>query len=65
MEDGVAHSAKWAHMTHHPEVTEMMDLWVIKACEDGLVAHRGSSSSEMESVCRYGGCTGGRVSGPQ
>lgn len=36
-EDGVARSAKRARLTHHPEVTEMMDLWVVKACEDGLL----------------------------
>ena len=36
-EDGVAQSAKRARKTQHPMVTEMMDLWVIKACEDGLL----------------------------
>ena len=35
--DGMVQSAKWTRMTQHPMVTEMMDLWVIKACEDGLL----------------------------
>ena len=37
LENGVAHSAKCACQTHHPEVMEMMDLWVLKAIEDSLL----------------------------
>ena len=36
-EDGMAHSAKQACKICHPELTEMMDLWVVEACEDGLL----------------------------
>jgi hypothetical protein len=34
---GVASSTKCTHFSRHPEVTEMLDLWIIKACEDGLL----------------------------
>ena len=61
-EDGVAHSAKWACKTCHPEVTEMMDLWVVQRW---CVAHWRSSSPEMASFCRYGGCTRGWATGPE
>jgi hypothetical protein len=30
-------TAKWAHQTQHPEVTEMMDLWVSKAMAQNLL----------------------------
>ena len=32
-----AHTAKRARQTEHPEVTEMLDLWVTKALEDGNI----------------------------
>ena len=33
---GRSHSLKRVHQTQHPEVTEMLDLWVSKAMTDGL-----------------------------
>jgi hypothetical protein len=35
-QSGAAQSAKHTHQTQHPEVTEMMDLWVLKAMADGI-----------------------------
>jgi hypothetical protein len=35
-QSGAAWSAKHTHQTQHPEVTEMMDLWVSKAMADGI-----------------------------
>ena len=33
---GRSHSLKRVHQTQHPEVTEMLDLWVSKVMTDGL-----------------------------
>ncbi|KAG5335324.1 hypothetical protein C0989_001427, partial [Termitomyces sp. Mn162] len=30
-------TAKWQHQTQHPEMTEMMDLWVSKAMAEGIL----------------------------
>jgi hypothetical protein len=30
-------TAKWAHQTQHPEVTEMMELWVSKAMAESVL----------------------------
>lgn len=34
--NGIGHSAKRVCQTHHPEVTDMMDLWILKAMADGI-----------------------------
>lgn len=31
-------TAKWARQTQHPEVTEMMELWVLKAMAEDILA---------------------------
>ena len=38
LENGTtAPSAKRTRLSRHPDVVEMLDLWIIKACEDGLL----------------------------
>lgn len=37
LENSVGPSAKCARTTQHPEVTEMLDTWIVMACEDGLL----------------------------
>ncbi|KAG6330324.1 hypothetical protein ID866_8766, partial [Astraeus odoratus] len=34
------HSAKHAQKTQHPQVTEMIDLWVSQAMDDGILLTR-------------------------
>ena len=35
--NNVAPSTKYVHATQHPEITEMLNIWVTMACEDGLL----------------------------
>ena len=37
LENNVAPSTKCVRTTQHPEITEMLDIWVTMACEDGLL----------------------------
>ncbi|KAJ3735641.1 hypothetical protein DFJ43DRAFT_990794, partial [Lentinula guzmanii] len=34
---GASANAKWLCQTQHPEVSEMLELWVVKAMEDDIV----------------------------
>ena len=36
-EGGAASSTKHIHVSQHPDVTEMLDLWIVKAYKDGLL----------------------------
>jgi hypothetical protein len=36
-DSGVARLAKRVSTTRHPQVTEMLELWITMACEDGLI----------------------------
>ncbi|KAH9042418.1 hypothetical protein EDB84DRAFT_1587355 [Lactarius hengduanensis] len=57
-ENGVAPLAKHVRLTQHPEVTEMLELWIMKACEDGLLltgevlCHKWKQFADMCSVPR-------------
>jgi len=37
---GQASQTKWVKQTKHPEVNEMLDLWVVKAMADGVHVNR-------------------------
>jgi len=54
---GGTQAAKQFSQTRHPEVTEMLDLWVLKAMADNLLL-TGEVLPKVEKVCRPGQCPG-------